>query len=98
MFDKQLTMRMGQANVHRWVDDVLPLVSDPDDPLGVLDLRTHRTSLEDAPTMYSMFGTIAAALTSAAAGYPQPLGSRHTATATNPSRRSRKSHRTVSET
>jgi threonine dehydrogenase-like Zn-dependent dehydrogenase len=46
---------MGQANVRRWIDDVLPLVSDPADPLGVLDLRTHRMSLEDAPHAYEIF-------------------------------------------
>ena len=26
MFDKQLTLRMGQANVRRWIDDILPLL------------------------------------------------------------------------
>jgi threonine dehydrogenase-like Zn-dependent dehydrogenase len=55
MFDKQVTLRMGQANVHRWTDQVLPLVSDVSDPLGVLDLRTHRVALEDAPAAYSTF-------------------------------------------
>lgn len=55
MFDKQVTVRMGQANVRRWTDDVLPLVSDGTDPLGVLDLRTHRVALEDAPAAYSTF-------------------------------------------
>jgi len=55
LFDKQVTLRMGQANVHRWIEDVLPLVSDPADPLGVLDLRTHRISLEDAPHGYDIF-------------------------------------------
>lgn len=55
MFDKQVTLRMGQANVHRWTEDVLPLVSDDADPLGVLDLRTHRVALEDAPAAYSTF-------------------------------------------
>ena len=55
MFDKQITMRMGQANVHRWIPDLLPLVSDSADPLGVLDLRTHRIALEDAPRGYEMF-------------------------------------------
>src|SRR5215217_2119452 len=28
LFDKQLTVRMGQGNVKRWVDDLLPLVLD----------------------------------------------------------------------
>jgi len=55
LFDKQVTMRMGQANVHRWIDDLLPLVSDPADPLGVLDLRTHRIALEDAAHGYDIF-------------------------------------------
>lgn len=55
MFDKQLTLRMGQANVRRWVDDLLPLVADYSDPLGVLDLRTHRLGLQDAPAAYEMF-------------------------------------------
>ncbi|MDD9208060.1 glutathione-dependent formaldehyde dehydrogenase [Georgenia sp. 10Sc9-8] len=55
MFDKQLTLRMGQANVHRWIEDVMPLVSDPADPLGVLDLRTHRLGIEEAPGAYEMF-------------------------------------------
>ncbi|WP_341361078.1 zinc-dependent alcohol dehydrogenase [Georgenia sp. M64] len=55
LFDKQVTVRMGQANVRRWVDDLLPLVSDAADPLGVLDLRTHRIALEDAPYGYEIF-------------------------------------------
>lgn len=54
-FDKQLTVRMGQANVRRWVDDLMPLVTDPADPLGVLDLRTHRLPLAEAPHAYDMF-------------------------------------------
>jgi threonine dehydrogenase-like Zn-dependent dehydrogenase len=55
MFDKQLTMRMGQCNVKRWTDAVLPIVEDPADPLGVMDIVTHRVSLEEAPQMYEMF-------------------------------------------
>lgn len=55
IFDKQLTLRFGQANVRRWVDDLLPLVSDASDPLGVLDLRTHRLPLTQAPGAYAMF-------------------------------------------
>ena len=41
LFDKQIQMRMGQCNVRNWTDDLLPLVDDPSDPLGVLDLTTH---------------------------------------------------------
>ncbi|WP_066462861.1 alcohol dehydrogenase catalytic domain-containing protein [Sanguibacter suarezii] len=55
LFDRQVTVRMGQANVRRWIDDLMPLVSDPGDPLGVLDLRTHRLPLEDAPHGYVLF-------------------------------------------
>ena len=55
VFDRQLTLRFGQANVRRWIDALLPLVSDPADPLDVLGLRTHRLALEDAPRAYEMF-------------------------------------------
>ena len=55
MFDKGLTLRMGQANVRHWLDGLLPLAQRDDDPLGVLDLRTHRLPLEQAPQAYAMF-------------------------------------------
>ncbi|GAA5158788.1 MULTISPECIES: zinc-dependent alcohol dehydrogenase [Amycolatopsis] len=55
LFDKQVQLRMGQANVRRWIDDVLPLVQDGADPLGVTDLATHRLPLDDAPEAYRMF-------------------------------------------
>lgn len=54
LFDKQLTLRMGQANVKRWVDDIMPLLSD-DDPLGVDDFATHVLPLEKAPHAYEIF-------------------------------------------
>jgi threonine dehydrogenase-like Zn-dependent dehydrogenase len=54
MFDKQVQLRMGQANVRRWADDILPLLTD-DDPLGVDSFATHHVTLEDAPTAYAMF-------------------------------------------
>ncbi|MFD6360532.1 zinc-dependent alcohol dehydrogenase [Streptomyces roseolus] len=54
MFDKQLTFRMGQANVLRWVDRLLPLLTD-DDPLGVDDFATHRLPLGQAADAYEMF-------------------------------------------
>ena len=46
LFDKQIQLRMGQANVKRWIDDLLPLVSDDDDPLGTEHLATHRLPLD----------------------------------------------------
>lgn len=56
MFDKQIQLRMGQANVHRWVDDLLPLLTDGD-PLGVEGFATHHLSLDDAPQAYADFQT-----------------------------------------
>nr|WP_315269514.1 alcohol dehydrogenase catalytic domain-containing protein [Microbacterium lemovicicum] len=55
MFDKQLSLRMGQCNVKNWVEDIVPLVEDPADPLGVMDLVTHHAPLEDAPALYETF-------------------------------------------
>ncbi|CAM2823587.1 zinc-dependent alcohol dehydrogenase [Saccharomonospora xinjiangensis] len=55
LFDKQVQLRMGQANVRAWIDDVLPLVSDDADPLGVEDLATHHLPLSEAPDAYDMF-------------------------------------------
>lgn len=55
LFDKQVQLRMGQCNVRRWTDTVLPLLDDPSDPLGVLDLATHRVPLAQAPEMYERF-------------------------------------------
>lgn len=54
MFDKQVTLRMGQANVKRWVPEALPLLTDTD-PLGVDDFATHRLPLDDAPEAYATF-------------------------------------------
>jgi threonine dehydrogenase-like Zn-dependent dehydrogenase len=54
MFDKQIQLRMGQANVKRWVPDIMPLLTD-DDPLGVDDFATHRVPLAEAPRAYEMF-------------------------------------------
>lgn len=54
MFDKQVQLRMGQANVRRWADDIMPLLTD-DDPLGVDDFATHHVPLDQAPQMYEDF-------------------------------------------
>jgi threonine dehydrogenase-like Zn-dependent dehydrogenase len=54
MFDKQVALHMGQANVRRWVDDLLPLVLE-DDVLGVEDFATHHLPLADASRAYEMF-------------------------------------------
>ena len=55
MFDRGIQLRMGQAHVKRWIDEIMPLVSDPADPLGVLDLTTHQVPLDEAPQMYEVF-------------------------------------------
>ena len=54
LFDKQVTIRMGQANVRRWVDDILPLLDD-EDTLGVEGFATHHVPLAEAPQAYEMF-------------------------------------------
>ena len=55
MFDKQIQFRMGQANVRRWSDDILALLGEDQDHLGVEDFATHRLPLEDAPQAYASF-------------------------------------------
>ena len=55
MFDKQLTLRMGQANVKRWIDDILPVTLDDSDPLGLESFASHHLPLDDAPQAYKDF-------------------------------------------
>src|SRR6478735_4131022 len=55
MFDKQIQLRMGQANIKRWVDDIMPLLLDDADPLGTETFATHHVSLDDAPAAYENF-------------------------------------------
>jgi len=55
LFDKQIQLRMGQANVRRWTDDILPMVLDENDPLGTADMATHHLPLDEAPAAYAMF-------------------------------------------
>jgi threonine dehydrogenase-like Zn-dependent dehydrogenase len=55
MFDKQIGLRMGQANVRRWIDDIMPLLSGDGDPLGVEGFATHHLPLDDAPVAYETF-------------------------------------------
>lgn len=54
LFDKQVQLRMGQANVKKWVDDIMPLLTD-DDPLGVDNFATHTLPLAEAPHGYDIF-------------------------------------------
>ena len=55
MFDKQIQLRMGQANVKRWVDDIMPLLVDDADPLGTENFTTHQMPLSEAPKAYDDF-------------------------------------------
>jgi threonine dehydrogenase-like Zn-dependent dehydrogenase len=54
MFDKQIQLRMGQANVKRWAGDIMPLLTDGD-PLGVEGFATHQVPLDQAPEAYATF-------------------------------------------
>jgi threonine dehydrogenase-like Zn-dependent dehydrogenase len=55
LFDKQVQLRMGQANVRTWVDDIMPVLLREDDPLGVESFATHRVPLSTAPAAYENF-------------------------------------------
>ena len=55
LFDKQIQIRMGQANVKAWVDEIMPLLVGDGDPLGVEDFATHKLPLDDAPHAYEIF-------------------------------------------
>ena len=55
LFDKGLTLRMGQCHVKRWTDDLLEELKQSDDVFGVDDLASHRVPLEQAPEMYDLF-------------------------------------------
>jgi threonine dehydrogenase-like Zn-dependent dehydrogenase len=55
MFDRGITMRLGQCHVKHWTDDIIQVLAQDDDVLGVESLATHRVSLEDAPAAYEMF-------------------------------------------
>jgi threonine dehydrogenase-like Zn-dependent dehydrogenase len=55
MFDKQINVRMGQANVRNWIEEILPLLSGDEDPLGVDDFATHHLPLDEAPHAYEIF-------------------------------------------
>jgi threonine dehydrogenase-like Zn-dependent dehydrogenase len=55
MFDRGIQLRMGQAHVKRWISEIMPLVTDDADPLGVRELATHHLALEDAARGYELF-------------------------------------------
>jgi threonine dehydrogenase-like Zn-dependent dehydrogenase len=54
LFDKQVQLRMGQANVRRWVPEIMPLLLDGD-PLGVDGFASHHLPLDQGPDAYAKF-------------------------------------------
>ncbi|MDN5275858.1 MAG: S-(hydroxymethyl)glutathione dehydrogenase [Candidatus Saccharibacteria bacterium] len=54
LFDKQIQVRMGQANAPFWTKEILPLLID-DNMFDVDNFATHRLSLEEAPHAYEIF-------------------------------------------
>lgn len=55
LFDKQVQLRMGQANVRAWTDRILGMLTEDDDRLGVETFATHRLPLDRAPDAYARF-------------------------------------------
>lgn len=54
LFDKQIQVRMGQANAPFWTQEILPLLTD-DNTFDVENFATHRLSLDEAPAAYDLF-------------------------------------------
>lgn len=54
LFDRQITLRWGQANVHHWIPTLLEQLRDGD-PLDAAGLVTHEVPLAEAPAMYEAF-------------------------------------------
>ena len=55
IFDKGLTLRMGQCHVRRWTDELFEVLSGEQDIFGVESLATDHAPLEDAAEMYDIF-------------------------------------------
>ena len=55
LFDRQITLRMGQANVRRWSDHLFELLSRDEDVFGVESLPSHHLPLDEAPEAYRKF-------------------------------------------
>jgi threonine dehydrogenase-like Zn-dependent dehydrogenase len=54
LFDKQITIRWGQANVRRWTADILEVLRNGD-PWDAAGLVTNQAPLESAPHLYEAF-------------------------------------------
>ena len=55
LFDKQIQIRMGQANVKSWIDTIMPLVTDDADPLGTEDWPRTESRSTTLPRRTSSF-------------------------------------------
>jgi threonine dehydrogenase-like Zn-dependent dehydrogenase len=55
MFDRGIQMRMGQCHVRRWTDEIISVLEQDDDVLGVETLATHHLPLDEAPHGYDVF-------------------------------------------
>jgi threonine dehydrogenase-like Zn-dependent dehydrogenase len=55
LFDRQVTIRMGQANVRRWTDPLLDVLRLDEDVFGVDTLASHHLPLAEAPQAYRLF-------------------------------------------
>jgi threonine dehydrogenase-like Zn-dependent dehydrogenase len=55
LFDRQVTLRMGQANVRRWSDELFGLLCADEDVFGVESLPTHHLPLIEGPEAYKTF-------------------------------------------
>jgi threonine dehydrogenase-like Zn-dependent dehydrogenase len=54
MFDKQVQVRMGQANVRAYTDELLAILQEGD-PWDVESFATHHLPLDEAPNAYEHF-------------------------------------------
>jgi threonine dehydrogenase-like Zn-dependent dehydrogenase len=54
LFDKQIQLRMGQANAPYWTQEILPLLENTNF-FDVDNFATHHLPLEDAPRAYDQF-------------------------------------------
>jgi threonine dehydrogenase-like Zn-dependent dehydrogenase len=54
LFDKQIQIRMGQANVRSWTDEIRELLVEGN-AFGVEEFPTHHMALDDAAHAYDIF-------------------------------------------
>jgi threonine dehydrogenase-like Zn-dependent dehydrogenase len=54
LFDKQVAVRMGQANAPFWTQEILPLLTE-EDTFGVDEFATHHLPLSEAAHAYDIF-------------------------------------------